>query len=277
MATSTDQPESSWGVCINTEHWHEPWRRQRLPQGCPPWAGWADVDHFCRRGVVVWDNSLQRLEHLSAERAIKMLERLRTDKAWKTEGISITRPTTYVRYPERPKVKRSRQKGVKTEVKQPAEEIKASYESVDEERIRLRDRAALDFFGLLEANEAQLRQMAEEDRQHQGKVLSDVYSYIFAIAHDRESRELDVSARVMPSVYNETSRIWTCDQPPNRATVSSAKDNWFWQGCIEQPDRLKNYGPHFVKLEEALVWAEQELREVQAITEEAVHPEQSDH
>lgn len=277
MAKPIHPPEPSWGVRINTERWHEPRQRQGRPQGCPTWAQWIDIEHFCRRGVVVWDNALQQLEHLSAERAIKMLERLRADSAWKSDGIVITRPTTYVHYPERPRVKRSRQKGVKSEAKQPAEEINATYESVDEERIRLRDQAALDFVGLLEANETQLRQMVEEDRQHQGEVLSKVYSHIFAIAHDGESRQLNISARVMPWVYDETSRIWTCGRPPYRATVSSTKDNWLWQACIEQPDRLKHFGPSFVKLEEALAWAEQELSEAQAITEEAVHPEQSDH
>jgi hypothetical protein len=56
-------------------------------------------------------------------------------------------------------------------------------------------------------------------------------------------------------MFDEESRTLTCAMPPNRVTVAPALNNFFWQGCLEQPRRIKHTSKYFVELEPALAWA----------------------
>ncbi|NJO84386.1 MAG: hypothetical protein HC828_17480 [Blastochloris sp.] len=86
----------------------------------------------------------------------------------------------------------------------------------------------------------------------------------------QESKEIDLTVRLVPWVFDEPPRVWMCDMPPNCVTLTPIINSMFWEGCLERPGRVKHYSPHFVKLDEALAWAEQEI--IQA-AEEARQPD----
>ena len=144
---------------------------------------------------------------------------------------------------------------------------------MDEERIRLRFQAALDFFVLLQVNEVLLRKMADEDERLKQEALSRVYALLLRSSRVRDAQELDPSTRPLPWTYDAETVTWTCEQLPNRGTVSLTEGNWCWEGCIEQPDRFKHRSHWFVDLVDALEWAENQLMTVQRTTEEAVRIE----
>jgi hypothetical protein len=270
--------EQSWGARINTTK-QEPRRLDAAPLGCPVWAEPYDRMNWQRRGVVVWDNDMQRLQVVSSIDTVKLLDHLRSTEEWKAEGVVITRRTSYMKQSESPLPPRRTRSRKKREQTYPAEQPelaapaptpeKPEWVTVDEERIRLRGQAALDFFALLAANEVTLRQMADEDERCKQEALSRVYAILFRSYHEREAKELDPSTRPLPWSYNVEALTWMCDQPPNRGTVYLTKNNWSWEGCIEQPDRFKRESPWFMELKEALDWVEQKLIAIQHAAEEA--------
>src|SRR5262245_1782073 len=104
--------EQSWGARISTTK-QEPRRLDAPPPGCPVWAQPYDRMNWQRRGVVVWDDEVQRLHVVSPIDAAKLLDHLRSTEAWKSEGIAITQRVSYVKHPKTqapPRRTRSRKK-----------------------------------------------------------------------------------------------------------------------------------------------------------------------
>jgi hypothetical protein len=223
---ASEYGESSWGARINTTG-REPRRADVIPEGCPNWAKPYDVMNWYRRGLIVWKNETQRLEVLPASAAVKLLEHLLSTDIWRDEGIVITRSVSYQKRSDSPPLpkqlrKRTRRRepalAESSEPPQAPAPEKPEWITMDEERIRLRDRAALDFFAMLQANEALLRRMADEDERHEREVLGRVYSFIFRSSHKRDAEQLDPSTRLLPWAYNADMVVWACN--PRRIAAS---------------------------------------------------------
>jgi len=108
-----------------------------------------------------------------------------------------------------------------------------------------------------------MRQLAEEDERQMWEALSRAYGLIFRWSHEKESKELDINPRPLPWRYDEQTGTWTCDLPPNRGTVKLTTSNFFWEGCVERPNRFMLPSPLYFELEKALSWVEQELTTIE--------------
>lgn len=275
MEISTEQNKPSWGAQINII---ESGRRnaRTIPPGCPEWAKPTD-EAWHRRGVVVWNNTTQKMKALYASEALEILENLRTTDDWKVKGITFIQRAIYIKSSEEPKRKHPGKKREEPEsAPQGSEPIR---ETVEKEAAHLEPDAAMEFFEWLQAQEATLRRMAEEDKEQNSKILYEIYSLLLLGRHEIEGKEIDISARPLPWVREAERLEWVCNLPPDQGTVQLTENGWFWRGGIKRPDRVMHWSPRFLKLEEAFAWVEQEfvatkfaIQEVQAAKTEVVSP-----
>ena len=260
------QAEPNWGVKINRRGYDNP----AIPETAFPWAIPMDKDDYQRSGVVVWSHQAQRLEVLSAARALQLLEHMRNHDSWKTDGMPILRQSTRLLISDTPKKKgRDKKDQIVPEVK--AQESKP--ETVVEERFRLEPEQSVAFLQTLEANESHLREMAAEDEAARERIMAQVYGLLFKHWRAREGDDIDFSTRPFSWEKIDAPLTWVCNRPPNRGSISLTESHFFWTGCIEQPDRFQQLSPTFVKLEEALSWVEQELEEIEQEAKEPVEPD----
>lgn len=83
---STVLDQNTWGAHLNLEgHFAS-------PPSQPTWLTQLQQQDWQQRGIVVWDAGHQIVAHLYAGYALKLLERLQGDDAWKTEGCVIGSP-----------------------------------------------------------------------------------------------------------------------------------------------------------------------------------------
>lgn len=251
-----------WGIVINRRGYGN----EAMPDPCLEWATWADKEDWKKKGVVVWSHEAQRVECLSAAHTLQYLEHLRTNGDWQVEGIPILRQSTILKFEDT----RTRKGKGKTanEDDHAAKEKSSKGETVVEERFRLSPDQSVEFLKILEMNETTLQEMADEDERERSRVLREVYSYILKLGHDREADEIDFSARPFQWEKDTVTNAWTCDRPPNRGSVILTDGNLFWQGCLERPDRFKDYSRPLGKLEAALTWVEQRLEAAEQETDE---------
>lgn len=234
-----------WGVEINRRGYGN----QAVPDLCLEWATWADKEDWQKKGVVVWSHDAQRVECFSAVQALQYLEHMRSNSDWEMEGIPILRQSTVLRIEN---TRKKKGKGKKDEEDLGAEDKSSKGETVVEERFRLSPDQCVEFLKILETNETALREMADEDERERPRVLREVYSYFLKFGHDREADEIDFSTRPFKWEKDPLTNSWVCDRLPNRGSVVSTDNNLFWQGCIERPDRFKDYSRSLVKLEDLL-------------------------
>lgn len=259
MKIFTDQPG---GVKINRRMYGD-------GSGCPAWAKQFAAQDWGQRGVVVWDETAQRIEHLFAEKALVMLERLHAADDWKSSGFPITRTVTHHTGSPAPQPKSSRKKEARQE-ELPSSIPESKSETVEEECFRLTPSASAEFLEFLMSNEAALHEVAEEEIAEWKRTLADVYKILLQGAPRRQLNEIDLSTRPLPWTSDKQKCQLVCEVPPNRGTVMLKDGHWFWQGCVERPDRFKHASPFFVDLDKALTWVEEELSKP---PEEASEPE----
>jgi transposase-like protein len=256
---------STWGIRLN-RGWLESYHSPSSSKEYPSWVQRVDRNEWEHKpGLVIWIDASKKMERLSPLETLGLLKKLREDDCWHTEGMPITRHVARITLERAPKRRASRKKK-KEEATEPApEEKKPEWEEVEEEVLRLNPPASVELFEFLQQHEGPLKEMAEEQQKHAQEVLEKVYSLILRSAHAHDIEEIDLSKRSLPWAKQSDGAALVCDVPPNRGTVKTSEDNyWFWQACIEQPDHFKNERADFVQLEEALSWAEKELLSIQA-------------
>ncbi len=266
--SSVSQVGSTWGVRLNHD-WHKSFQSPSSSKEPPLWLrGFYREDWQNKRGVVVWDDSTQKVEVLPVGEALELLANLRQNEKWQIEGIAITQRFKRRKSIEQPERKRSRKKRIQDEPFEPAPESKPVYEDVEEERIRLSSKAGVEFFTFLQEHETLLTQMAEKDEKHKEAVMRELWAMGFRMARKNEVAQIDFSARPLSWIHNAELHTWVCDLSPNRGTVKLGQNGWYWEISIEQPDQFERSGPIFVKMEEALAWTEQELLTLQKAASE---------
>lgn len=101
---------------------------------------------------------------------------------------------------------------------------------------------------------------ANEEKKDRAEALSQIYRMLLNLARDRDCREFEWTERPVRWAKDDQARHgWTCDLPPNRAMVTPTKDLLFWEVCIERPAPDKGGYNRFVKLADAVAWAEEQL------------------
>lgn len=255
----------SWGMKLNRGY-RESYYAPSSSRECPSWArGFYRDEWEHKSGLVLWDDTSQKIEHLWAGQALRLLERLRQDEHWRADGFPITRIVRHYRPKQEPKPKISRKK--KKEAQKPSpettqptvEEAKPEYDDVEEEIIRLTLQASAELFDLLQQHEPLLNEMAQADEKRKQEAFTRVYTILFQGHHEHEAQDADLSQRTLPWVHHADTHTLVCDVPPNRGTVRLSEDRWFWEAYIERPDQIIHHSPYFFELEKALAWTEQEL------------------
>ena len=273
---------STWGIKLNRGY-RGSYLSPSSSKDCPSWArGYYRNEWESEPGLVVWNDASQKMERLWAGEALRVLQKLRQDDRWRTEGFPVTRIVRHHRPQQEPqqepKRKTSRKKKkqapepVAEEAKPEIEETKPEYEDVEEEILRLNPQGSVELFDFLQQHEPLLKEMAEEEEKRKREAFSKVYTILFRGHHERQAQDADLSRRSLPWIHHADTHTLVCDTPPNRGTVQISKDGWFWEACIERPDQFKHTSPYFFELEEALDWTEKELLSAQ---EEAKEEEES--
>ena len=134
-----------------------------------------------------------------------------------------------------------------------------SSEAIDEEIVQSNANRTREPLSSDERSEYGPQEMTESQKQARDDALYNVYRMLIQSGHEREIREFKWAERPMIWVQDETSNLWTCDLPPNRALVILKKDHWFWSVCVEVRPPAKGMYKQFAALEDAVVWAEEQL------------------
>ena len=92
------QPEEDFGLQFNSSY-VPTGKRSARPAGCPTWAKPMQVEDWQRRGIVIWQNSTQRIVALSGIEAVHYLDRLRANSDWEQAGLSLTRQVHRIHLP----------------------------------------------------------------------------------------------------------------------------------------------------------------------------------
>ena len=259
----------SWGVRISYERLGSIKSASSSDQP-PPWLGPSErAEWETKGGVIVWDNPTQRLEVLSAQRALELAEKYGKTNTWQTEGIPITQLVPSSPLPVPPDPRPSQETA---EQKTGPKHRASNGERIEVERMRLSPNAAPEFLAFLLEHEAWLHEMAEDDAKEQERYWMEIVDLLMTGARDSYAHGINVTARPLPWVRDNLSDTWVCDVPPNRGTIALTERGWFWQCCIEQPDQFKRYSNLFLRLEEAMSWTEQELITIQKAGEVAKQP-----
>lgn len=100
------QTEQTWGVHINRRGYE----KQSIPETCLPWIKPIEKSDWQSKGIVAWSEQAQRVEVLSVSHVLQLINFMRSNDTWKTEGIPITRRYTQIILPDNRKRKRKKVK-----------------------------------------------------------------------------------------------------------------------------------------------------------------------
>lgn len=269
MENDDQSEEKGWGVRFNHNTNYQR-RKSEIPAGCPSWARRTDIDLWESKGVVIWNNATQKMELLSGNESLALLNKLIKTSQWKTEGISITRRVYQINL-DIPK--KSRKKKTK-EVQEP--EIGNTKQStpsgwIDQEILGLPAEVGDELLNVLQSNENQLIQMAQEEDRIAKEKLMQVYDYLFDLAKKHELSELDFNDR--PLKWEPTSKAdrWICQDGPNRGVVYLSDHKLYWYACVEFQDHYWQSKHDFAKVLNAVEWVEEELTNLRNNSNEKVY------
>ncbi len=249
------QPEQTWGVQINRHGYGS----TSMPEACLSWVKPVDKSVWQKKGIVVWSNQAQCVEVLSATHGLQLIDYMRAKDTWKTEGIPIIRQYGQLVILDSQKKKMGEHK----QGKKPGEADNQTSKPETKESFHLNPDQSAEFLQILEANEPLLQQMAKEDEQKRIQVSREICDLLLKGMRATEASKIDFSARPFGWEKDAVTTTLICNRPPNRGSVRSTADSFFWRGCIEQPNRFKHESPYFVNLEDALNWVEQQLQKIQ--------------
>lgn len=244
-----------WGIRINRSE-HESYTSPSSSKDPPSWIGVAGRNLWKETGVFVWDEGNRKAELVSARRALGLIKNLRDRGIWRTVGIAIT--GTQYRFSEGRTPQRDSARN-KTGSEMQKEERQAQPEQEEYVIFRLDPRVGEEVFAFLQQHESTLKQMAEEEKEQALAQMRFAWELLFEDSREREEKEIDLSKRKLIWKREELSATYICNHGTDRGTVALDEGYLFWRGCIERPNRFRLWSDPFVKLSEALDWAEGEL------------------
>lgn len=256
MLPPTDAAAPGFGVKFNARAGYTSHRAP--PADCPAWANPAQAADW-QQGVVLWQDADRRIVVLSGRRSLAYLAQLRSTQAWMTEGLRLTEEVVEYRSPQR-------RRSSKPESGAPAQESAYTSRQVEWELMRLTPDQAQTLLACLEQHAVALQQMADAEQQAFSEALQLVYHTLLETYRARETQEFDWSVRPVPWRQDGSEPRWTGILPSGRAEVALTPTLWHWAGCV---DRIR---PHdwtrrrFLRLAEAVAWAEEQLLQVDSGT-----------
>lgn len=258
FSNSVTAPPPVWGIRINKSN-HGSLTSPSSAKDPPSWLERNGRAAWQARGVVIWDESIRKMEVLTADEAIGLLHRLRERGYWRTKGIAITKRAFRSKLPETLKPNQSN-KGKESKVA--PEEERNQPEAVDEVLFHLDPRVGEEVFAFLVEHEASLKQLAEEQAKEVAARLRAVYEMLFGSIRDQEEKEIELAKRPLKWSHQAESHVFICNRTPHRGTVVLGEMRLFWRGCIERPDEFKEWSSPFPKLEEALGYMDSRVQQL---------------
>lgn len=152
---STERDEPGWGARVNTR-----WRGEA--RDYPQWARGLDQRKWGEKGLLLWDHGAQTVTHLSAAQAVDLREFLRTEEAWKREGIVLGENST------------------KLKPNDPEWEPQTCLLN----KIQLSPAQVRKLFEVLAREEAELRRMSEFEKAEKERRRGRVYSLLLDLARE---------------------------------------------------------------------------------------------
>ena len=149
----------TWGARVNAG-----WPRGAKDH--PPWARPVDREKWQEPGVIVWNDDTQTITHISATQALRILDFLRTEKAWQEEGITIGEPATRLCL----------------------DDPHSKPQDVLINQITLDPSWVQQLLDLLAKNEAQPKQMSEAEEKEIDRRLWQAYSFLLDLAKRAEDK-----------------------------------------------------------------------------------------
>jgi hypothetical protein len=137
------------------------------PKDYPSWATSAQRKEWRERGLIVWDDNIQQVARMRATHALQLLEYLRTNDEWKSQGITMGEPATRLTL----------------------EDPDRDPEVVLTNPIELNTIQSQDLFDYLENNEARLRELVEIEEKEGRTALAKVYGYIIERGRRKKAEE----------------------------------------------------------------------------------------
>jgi len=245
--------EATWGIRFNEYPDYQRFHKGNKPKGCPEWLESHRIPIWQEQGLVIWNNIDRKLESLRGTEALRLLDELNSQEAWKSEGVSVTRLVH--RFEINLPSGKKRKKG---EPEPDAEKPKG--EDVYEEIIHLPPEAGYELIELLETKKQLISQMAEQEKKRFREAMRQVWDIIIESSHEKEISEFDFKTRSFEWESDDSSRK-ICHYQTAEGRIWLAKDKLFWNTCVKREGHVGN-SHHFVKFVDAIDWVEKEIVEL---------------
>jgi hypothetical protein len=265
LAPFSSATGAGWGAHIYTGTSKDNGDVKERPEACPEWVESGDWHRWFRRGLVVWESASKGIGTLLAGEAIELLAKLQADSTWKKAGIPIVERHENVLLLDEPAPRKRGGKKKQPDPEPPPEPTPSKPKFYEKEHLRLTGQAAKEFVTYLKTNQAQLSQMAEEERRLKERFSELAFAMWVKIVRRHDLREFDPKPWKLAWVVQAEQGKLVADVPPDRITICLSEDAFWWHPMIERPGKRK-WGDwrRFVKLEEAIEWAETELPKLHA-------------
>jgi hypothetical protein len=245
--------EATWGMRFNDYPDHQRVRKGQRPEGCPDWFESHHIRTWQEQGLVLWNNIDKRIESLRAADAIALLTDLKSQQAWKSRGVSVTRLVHQI-----PLNTPTRGKRKKNEPQPEVEQLKG--EDVYQEIIHLPPEAGQQLIELLESKKEALTRTAEEQKKRFEEALRQVWDHLIEWQHKQELQDFDFGSRSFQWESDSASRM-VCHFQTAEGRIWLAKDKLFWNTCVKREGHA-GHSHIFVKIAEAVDWVEQKIVEL---------------
>ncbi len=254
-----EPPSGTWGAHIYKSAATDSYPRSR-PKGCPEWVEAPDWRRWFHEGLVVWDNLNHRIGAINSSEAVRLIETVLSHQEWKVTGIPVIERTTRLSLEP---VSRSKNPKKPVAPPEPSAEKSRRQEIHEDERLRLTNEAAEEFYIFLRTHEAILRKMMADHEQRAQEALGQVWDRLIQLQIEQEVKTIKLTDYTFPWQRRETGEF-VAEVPPNRATIKLQAHGLGWQPIIERPGRFKSDYNHFVSLAKAMHWVEAEIPRLQA-------------
>lgn len=263
MLEHTNSEQLTWGAKLNLG----------IPtrDTCPSWATPEQRQAWNIRGLVVWDDEQQMFLHLSPYDAFTLFQYWQAQRASRQEAArTIGRPAYETVWPnvafkaldsKANKSPATFQAQVPAIMATPTE--RSSNSLILAEPIELTAAQAERVYALLNEHHAALQEAAEAEKLSCNESVRRQVGKLWRLVSIHAAKNIDLTTRSLPWLFDERANIWACDLPPNRGTVRPTLNGLAWQGIVERPQRLKQESPIIGDFEKALTWVEQAFHEAE--------------
>lgn len=234
FSNSVTAPPPVWGIRINKSNYGS-LTSPSSAKDPPSWLERNGRAAWQERGVAIWDESIRKMEVLTADEAIELLDRLRERGYWRTNGIAISRLHNSPKSPQSPPSPASKVRNSNA-VAMPQKVEKGTSEQV---LFHLDPRVGEEVFAFLQEHEDSLKQLAEEQKKDVLAHVGTIYEMLFGQIHSDEEQKIDLAKRTLKWAHQAKSHLFICNQSPNRGTVVLDEMRLFWRARIERPNQFK--------------------------------------